>query len=374
MRIRTLLVDDEEPARDRLRGMLDRFDDLEIVGEARDGREAVAKIAEVRPDLVLLDIEMPGLSGMEVAASLPPPRPRIIFCTAYDQYAIEAFEHHAADYLLKPVNRDRLEKAIDRVRLAILERENVRWEVEDATRTQARLLPQCPPPARTLEYAGMCRPARGVGGDYYDFLALGEGTLGLAMADVSGKGMFAGLLMASLQARIQSIAPRHGRALDELVCEVNRLLHSSTDINRYATFFYGVYEDESRELTYVNAGHNPPVILRPAAGSPEGATSYTTSRLEPNGTVIGLLPEATYRQSIFQFRPGDLFCVFTDGVAEALNADREEFGDARIESVMARCAALPAEELCRELVAELDRFMGGTTQRDDVTLIVGKIR
>ena len=105
--IRALLVDDEEPARDRLRSLLADFDDVHIVGEAADGDEALQKIAETRPDLVFLDIQMPGRSGMEVAASLPPPRPRIVFCTAFDQYAIDAFEHHALDYLLKPLNRDR---------------------------------------------------------------------------------------------------------------------------------------------------------------------------------------------------------------------------------------------------------------------------
>ena len=117
--IRTVLVDDEEPARERLRAMLADYDDLEIVGEACDGQEAVETIDALRPDVIFLDIQMPGLSGLEVAASLTPPRPRVVFCTAFDQYAIEAFEHHAADYLLKPVSRKRLVKAIDRLRVAI---------------------------------------------------------------------------------------------------------------------------------------------------------------------------------------------------------------------------------------------------------------
>ena len=113
---RVLLIDDEEPARDRLRRLLAPFADLEVVGEAGDGEEAIERILELQPDLVFLDIQMPGCSGLEVAASLPSPRPRIVFCTAYDQYAVDAFELHAVDYLLKPVSRARLEKALEKAR------------------------------------------------------------------------------------------------------------------------------------------------------------------------------------------------------------------------------------------------------------------
>jgi two-component system, LytTR family, response regulator len=114
--LRTLLVDDEQPARDRLRQLLAANADVQIVGEAEDGLQAIERVQELAPDLLMLDIQMPGCSGLEVAASLARPRPAIIFCTAYDQYAVDAFELHAVDYLLKPVNRTRLHAAIDRVR------------------------------------------------------------------------------------------------------------------------------------------------------------------------------------------------------------------------------------------------------------------
>jgi two-component system, LytTR family, response regulator len=116
MMIRTLLVDDEQPARDRLRQLLTGVERIEIVGEAEDGVQAIERVADLAPNLILLDIQMPGCSGLEVAASLGRPRPDIIFCTAYDQYAVDAFELQAADYLLKPVNRARLQAALDRVR------------------------------------------------------------------------------------------------------------------------------------------------------------------------------------------------------------------------------------------------------------------
>jgi two-component system LytT family response regulator len=116
--IKTLIVDDEQPARDRLRQLLAGEADIEIAGEAEDGLQALERVNELKPDLLLLDIQMPGASGLEIAASLARPRPAIIFCTAYDQYAVDAFELHAVDYLLKPVNRTRLHAAIERVRAA----------------------------------------------------------------------------------------------------------------------------------------------------------------------------------------------------------------------------------------------------------------
>ena len=133
--IRVLLADDEQPARDRLRQLLAGESDFEIVGEAEDGMQAVERVAELHPDLILLDIQMPGFSGLEVAASLPRPRPAIIFCTAYEQYAVDAFELNAIDYLLKPVNRARLHAAIERARLA--RRVDREHQIDRLTRTAA---------------------------------------------------------------------------------------------------------------------------------------------------------------------------------------------------------------------------------------------
>jgi two-component system LytT family response regulator len=133
--IKVLLADDEQPARDRLRQLLAGESDLEIVGEAEDGVQAVERVAALSPDLILLDIQMPGFSGLEVAASLPRPRPAIIFCTAYEQYAVDAFELNAVDYLLKPVNRARLHAAIERARAArSVDREHL---IDRLTRTAA---------------------------------------------------------------------------------------------------------------------------------------------------------------------------------------------------------------------------------------------
>ena len=138
--IRAVIVDDEAPARDRLRQML-APDAITVVGEAGDGEEAVTRIDELRPDLVFLDIQMPALTGLEVVSRLRAPRPRIVFCTAYDHFAIEAFELHAVDYLLKPVNRERLARTVDRIGAEIDEHRRVTRERAEAVRTQRRLMP-----------------------------------------------------------------------------------------------------------------------------------------------------------------------------------------------------------------------------------------
>ncbi|MGQ0734469.1 MAG: LytR/AlgR family response regulator transcription factor [Acidobacteriota bacterium] len=146
MPIRTLLVDDEQPARNRLGQLLAAHTDVEIVGEAEDGIQAVERVHELSPDLIMLDIQMPGCSGLEVAASLARPRPAIIFCTAYDQYAVDAFELHAVDYLLKPVSRARLQIALDRMRsMRVVDREH---QLDRVTRSDSLV------PARFLARKG----------------------------------------------------------------------------------------------------------------------------------------------------------------------------------------------------------------------------
>lgn len=137
--IRVLLVDDEEPARDHLRELLAVHADLEIVGEAADGEQALERIGRIKPDLVFLDIQMPACSGLEVAAALPAPRPKIVFCTAFDQYAVDAFEVHAVDYLLKPVNRVRIAKAMDRIRQSVTDRDEA---VDQLIRTETHFRPR----------------------------------------------------------------------------------------------------------------------------------------------------------------------------------------------------------------------------------------
>ncbi|MEW5974568.1 MAG: SpoIIE family protein phosphatase [Acidobacteriota bacterium] len=274
----------------------------------------------------------------------------------------------------------------------VTEQQMLKRELEIAKEVQAELFPRNLPALRTLEYTGICRAARGIGGDYYDFLPLGSNRLGIALGDISGKGISAALLMANLQALLRSHAPARGDSVAELLGDINRLLCSSTDSSKYGTFFYALYDDDHRTLTYVNAGHNPPILYRPslrtfgasgrlpAPSHSPASTALQTARsdpflrLETGGTVIGLLPDSSYRQETVQMLSGDILLIFSDGVSEAMDENRVEFGEERLASTLAAHSSLSAKDLQSKILAEIDRFAGEAPQHDDLTLVVAKAR
>ena len=246
----------------------------------------------------------------------------------------------------------------------IAQRERLNREVEIAREVQERLFPQKLPIIAGLDYAGHCRPALGVGGDYYDFLALPRGNLGLAIGDVSGKGIAAALMMASLQASLRSEATRAPDNLAAAVGSINRLVYEASSSNRYATFFYGQYDPAQCRFDYVNAGHNPPMLFH---GAGENAT---VSRLEANGTVIGLLESAHYEQGSVRLGPGDVLILFTDGISEAMDLDDEEWGEDRLVEAVRNCRVLSAQQLLECIFDAATRFAGTAPQHDDMTLVV----
>lgn len=251
------------------------------------------------------------------------------------------------------------------------EQERLRREIEIARDVQAQLLPQHKPAMSTLRYEGVCRPARGIGGDYFDYLVLDRGRLGIALGDVAGKGVSAALLMAGLQAALRSHAPRQGDRLSETVGAINRLLCDSMDRNRFATFFYGVYDDDARSLTYVNAGHNPPLVVRGANGGGAGASEI--ARLGPHDLVLGLDGDVSYSQHHFAMQRDDVLLVFSDGLTEAVDAAGNDFGEARLIDLAVNYRHLEAPALCARILDEASVFTGDAAPHDDLTLIVAKV-
>jgi len=250
----------------------------------------------------------------------------------------------------------------------VAHRERLNREVEIAREVQERLFPQKLPPVAGLDYCGKCRPALGVGGDYYDFLALPGGRLGIALGDVSGKGIAAALMMASLEASLRAEAMRGTDDLAAVVQNVNRLVYDATAENRYATFFYAQYDPSRRCLSYVNAGHNPPMLFR------KREREWRIERLEAGGTVIGLLPQFPYRQAGIALEAGDLLVIYTDGVSEAMNPGNEEWGEERMMEAVKLCDALGAAETIDQLMRAADDFASGAQQHDDMTLVVLRVR
>jgi phosphoserine phosphatase RsbU/P len=247
-------------------------------------------------------------------------------------------------------------------------REKLNREIEIAREVQERLFPQHLPPIASLDYSGRCRTALGVGGDYYDFLALPEGKLGVALGDVSGKGIAAALTMASLQASLRADAMRAGDDIAGLITRVNRMLYDASTKDRYATLFYAQYDSTARRLRYVNAGHCPPILVR------RTSDGSTLERLDQGGgTVVGLLPECEYTQADVRLSSGDLLVIYTDGFSEAMSPNLEEWGETRLLNAVANCDGLPAKDCIGRIIQAADAFASGAPQSDDMTLVILRV-
>jgi serine phosphatase RsbU (regulator of sigma subunit) len=231
-----------------------------------------------------------------------------------------------------------------------------------AKQVQTRLFPQRQPPIRTLAYAGICHPARTVGGDYYDFLDLGSRRLGLVIADIAGKGIGAALLMANLQAALRSQCATAWEHPERFLRSVNQLLHENTAEGDYATLFLAEYDDDTRKLRYSNCGHPPALLLR---------GDDTLERLGATCTVVGLFEKWDCTMEERELAPGDAVLLYTDGVTEALNGEGEEFGEKRLLEATRQHRELSLPELLVAVADQARRF-SPHEQTDDITLIVAK--
>ncbi|HTM34825.1 MAG TPA: SpoIIE family protein phosphatase [Vicinamibacterales bacterium] len=365
MMIRALIVDDEPPARARLRQLLEAHAGVAVIGEAGDGNEALALIRERHPDVLFLDIEMPEVRGTTLAASLPEPRPFVVFATAYERYAVEAFACDATDYLLKPVNRSKLAATLERIRQRLTRRSDTERDVAAASALQAEMWPGALPAISGFDCAAASVPAAGVGGDLYDLFAIDGDAWGLLLGDVSGKGVAAGLVATALQGRVQTAA-RHAR-LDPiaLTSAINDDVFASTRGQRYATLVYAELDASSRTLRLVNAGHGGVLLFDEAALSESAAVS-----IDATGPALGLFEDARFEVADVSLSPGRTLVLFTDGVNEALDADDQEFGLERVAALVSALRGRPAAEQAAALLAAVREHRGGRQGQDDVTVMV----
>jgi phosphoserine phosphatase RsbU/P len=257
------------------------------------------------------------------------------------------------------------------------ERRKIDREIEIAREVQERLLPQRYPIVEGLDFAGFSRTAQEVGGDYYDFIALENGRLGIAIGDVSGKGISAALLMASIRAALHGLAFSGTLNLARIIQGLNRIIYDSSTSNRFVTFFFGEYDPTTRTLDYVNAGHNAPALLRPAAPGKDGfctpETPCLVQRLEIGGPVVGIFSEVQYEQGRLQLQPYDVLIAFTDGISEAMTIDYEEWGEEQLVAAARAVTNRSAQEIVTAVIASADRFTAGAAQNDDLSLVVLKV-
>jgi predicted permease len=248
-----------------------------------------------------------------------------------------------------------------------LEQEKLRRDVALAAEVQRRLLPRRPPACASAAFSAFTLPARHVGGDYYDFLELGDDRIGLAIADIAGKGIPAALLMSAVQASLRVIAARDMPS-SALATQMNRQLYQSTATNSYATFFYAQLDLANRHLCYVNAGHNPPYLVRRTASDIE------ITELSAGGMVIGLFPDAAYEDGYLELQSGDLLVAFTDGVTEARSASGEEFGEEQLKDLLRGAVGMEPDAIAATLAERIRAWMTGAEQHDDVTFVITAIR
>ena len=286
------------------------------------------------------------------------------------------FQYAVADRELLMSIAAQLALIIDNARLTerMVAQERMRRELALAAEVQQRLLPSCAPKGVGMEVAGFCEPARGVGGDYYDFINFDNSSqLGLAIADVAGKGMPAALLMSTVQATLRSLTARNGSSnsshseLSSIVTKLNRLLFNTTNGEHYVTFFYATFDGATQLLTYVNAGHNPPIYL-------QADSDLEVRQLTSGGLVAGAFEHSAYEQETVQMKPNDLLFLYTDGLSEALNVDGEEFGTSRIMDTLKSIKSLSADQIRDVVVRRVKEWCSGMSLYDDLTFVVMKVK
>jgi len=256
----------------------------------------------------------------------------------------------------------------------VVEQEKLRRDLALAAEVQKRLLPEHPPEAGVAELDAVSLPARSVGGDYYDFLDVGDHRVGIALADIAGKGVAAALIMSVVQASLRILSTEGEISLPQLAAKMNSFLHRSTKSNSYATFFYAEIDENSRRLRYVNAGHNPPYLLRSNNARSTGSSDYSEiQELTTGGSVIGLFPQMSYQEATIDLQSGDVLIIFTDGVTEALNPKEEEFGEERLKELMRQLVHLPVQKISSRISEELKNWIKDADQHDDLTFIVMKV-
>ncbi|MHC5110671.1 MAG: SpoIIE family protein phosphatase [Planctomycetota bacterium] len=241
--------------------------------------------------------------------------------------------------------------------------ERFQRQVKAAGEIQRRMLPSANPDTAHFEFGCVFVPSLELGGDFYDLIEREDGSIGIAVADVVGKGLPAALMMASVRSAVRVSSNRHADVAESMAI-VNRHMCRETEISEFATMLYGVLAADGSHLAFGNAGHFPPLLLRDGE----------VKSIGDSGLVVGILPDVTYDEMVVELQPGDVLMMYTDGVAEALDYDGEQFGQDRVYESMKKHSELSAEQLARQVLWDVRRFAGLARQSDDITIVVVRRR
>ena len=362
--LRVLVGDDQQDVLEALRLLLKSAGHRTVTVDSPNALLAAARAEDF--DLILMDLNYArdttsGQEGLDLLARLQAQHNAapILVMTAWGSIdlAVEAMRRGAADFVQKPWDNARLLATIDK-QMGNVRRS--RTEIEIARNVQQKLFPHTPAAVQGVLYAGRCAPARDISGDYYDFLDLSGGRLGFVVADVSGKGVPAALLMANLQGCLRSQMERDRQRPAELLKAVNRLFHESTAPEHFATLFFGEYDGATHRIQYVNCGHVPPVLVR---------GDGTIERLQPTATVIGGFRQWDCGVGEVELAPGDTLVLYSDGVTEAGIENGREFGEERLITVLQQARSDDPETIIDKVISAVHEFDPGP-QNDDINVMV----
>ena len=374
-----ILVVDDEPDLEPL--MLQRMRRNIRRGEfefvfARDGVEALEMLMEDKGiDMVVSDINMPRMDGLTLLDQIKDVSPdiRAIIISAYgDMDNIRtAMNRGAFDFVTKPLDFQDLKITIDRTlqhldewREALQSRDKLvalQNELDVANNIQQSVLPASFPEHSSYQIYGSMQPARNVGGDFFDVQILRNGKIGLAIADVSDKGMPAALFMMSSRMLLKGAGQRFenpGEALEE----VNNLLDAENEAAMFVTLFYAIYDTNTSEFNYANGGHNEPIVVHP-----DGSTTVIPPT---GGTALGIIPEIPYNENSIKLEPGDTVILYTDGITEAFNAEGELFGLDQLCEIFRERQPQNAEDASEIVFDAVNKFAGDEPQSDDQACLV----
>ena len=342
---------------------------------AGDGLEAIGVLSEIRDiDMIITDINMPRMDGLSLLERIPDinPNTRSIVVSAYgDMSNIRtAMNRGAFDFVTKPVDFGDLRVTIERTlrnlyewREAISSRDKLtalQSELGVANQIQQSILPTVFPASEGYRIFGSMEPAKEVGGDFYDVVRLEEDCVGLAIADVSDKGVPAALFMMSSRTMMKgaAISSRQPR---EVLAMVNSMLAEDNDPQMFVTVLYAVYDPSTGMFTYSSGGHDTPLVVH----------NDGSSELLPltNGIVLGIMPELDYNDNHVTLLPGDTVICYTDGVTEAMNSDGEQFGIERLRQTFRESPPTDAHDAVKKIFEAVRDFAGGTIQSDDITCL-----
>jgi serine phosphatase RsbU (regulator of sigma subunit) len=318
---------------------------------------------EVQPGH-LPEIETLALAGVRMAVALRTNKEVLGLLLLGGREAGRPYRGHPVQILRE--SADQFALLLENARLTgrVLEQEKLRRDVALAAEVQKRLLARQSLETAFVSVAAASIPARSVGGDYFDLLELNGGRTGIALADVAGKGVPAALIMSAVQALVRVLSADPAATLPDLVAKMNHFLYHSTGPSSYATFFYAQVDPEERKLRYVNAGHNPPYLVR----------SLQIDELATGGMVVGMFPKAQYQEGVVDLHLGDVLLMFTDGVPEAQNPQEEEFGEERLKNSLTGLVSAPVDEMVSRLGRELRDWIQDAPQFDDLTVVAMKVK